>query len=53
MLDEDFRTRLEWQLSAALGKAQDKSLRGYFCDGILDPEWEEDYLPAHVRKPSS
>jgi hypothetical protein len=50
ILSRSFCEYLEWQISGALGNAQEKSLRRYWCDGVLDPEWEDDYLPVHVSK---
>lgn len=50
ILPRSFCEYLEWQISGALGIAQDKSLRRYWCDGVSDPEWEDDYLPVHVSK---
>ena len=39
---------LEQQLNMAFAHAANRSLRGYWCDGILGPEGESGYLPAHV-----
>ncbi|UOQ52496.1 hypothetical protein [Hymenobacter cellulosivorans] len=46
MIDQDFLKHLEWQLSEALLV----TIKGYWCDGILGPEWAEDYRPEHVAK---
>jgi hypothetical protein len=45
-----FYQHLEWQLSGALRLVPDRSLHRYWCDGILDPEWAEDYQPEYVRR---
>jgi hypothetical protein len=45
-----FCEQLEWQLSAALSRSPTRSRRRYWCDGILAPEWAEDYQPEYVRR---
>ncbi|GAB3839948.1 hypothetical protein [Hymenobacter jeollabukensis] len=45
-----FYEHLEWQLSAVLSRSPNRSRRRYWCDGILDPEWAEDYQPEYVRR---
>ena len=50
MLSEQVYAALEQRISFAFSNAPNKSLRGYYCDGILAPEWAEDWRPAHVRQ---
>jgi hypothetical protein len=49
MLIRPILEHLEHQISTTLSRSSDKSLRRYCCDGILEPEWPEDYQPEHVR----
>ncbi|MBO0360172.1 hypothetical protein J0X19_19580 [Hymenobacter sp. BT186] len=49
-LPRNFCEHLEWRLSGALSYARDKSLRRYWCDGILDPELDADNWPVLVRQ---
>ncbi|KAA9327089.1 hypothetical protein F0P96_17775 [Hymenobacter busanensis] len=48
-LTRAFYEHLEHAISAALRHSRDKSLRRYWCDGILEPEWPKDYQPESVR----
>jgi hypothetical protein len=48
MLNQEFRNLLEYRLTAALAESTTPELRRYWCDGVLEPEWEADYLPEHV-----
>ncbi|OUJ67990.1 hypothetical protein [Hymenobacter crusticola] len=50
MVTQAFLEQLEWGLSAALLQPTTTELRGYWCDGILGPEWEADYALASVAQ---
>ena len=48
MLNQEFRDLLEYRFTTALAESTNPDLRRYWCDGVLEPEWEADYLPEHV-----
>ncbi|TGE10276.1 hypothetical protein [Hymenobacter fodinae] len=50
MLSKGFFTLLEYKLTEALAESEDEDLRRCWCDGVLDAEWAEEYLPHYVRK---
>ncbi|WP_324674580.1 hypothetical protein [Hymenobacter sp. GOD-10R] len=50
MITEAFLEQLEWALSASLLQAAKPDLRGCWCDGVLGPEWEADYLLDSVAQ---
>jgi hypothetical protein len=50
MLTQDFFTLLEYRLTEALADSEEKELRQYWCDGVLEAEWAEDFLPHYVAK---
>ncbi|TGD79032.1 hypothetical protein EU557_18865 [Hymenobacter wooponensis] len=50
MLTQEFFTLLEYTFTHALAESDNEELRRYWCDGVLYPEWEEEYLPQHVTK---
>ena len=41
---------LEYRLTKTLAESAEPELRRYWCDGVLEPEWSEDYRPEYVRK---
>lgn len=50
MLNQEFRDLLEYQLTKALAESSVPELRRFWCDGVLEPEWAEEYQPAHVAQ---
>ena len=51
MLTEEFCDYLEWQLGDLLEKLSktDERLKGFWCDGILLPESENDYAKKAIN----
>ena len=50
MFDEKFCLQLEYAISGALPKSHDIDWRRCWCDGVLLPDNEEDYLPEQILK---
>lgn len=50
MFSQDFLQLLEYQLTKALAESTDPDLQRYWCDGVLEPEWADDYQPAAVAR---
>jgi hypothetical protein len=50
MVTQQFREVLEYRLTDALANSREQALQRYWCDGVLDPEWAEDYQPEYVAK---
>ena len=50
MFDEEFCGRLEYAISGALPKSIDIDWRRCWCDGILLPDNQTDYLPEEILK---
>lgn len=50
MMSQAFFEQLEWALSDTLLQSARPELRSYWCDGVLGPEWESDYLPVYVAQ---
>jgi hypothetical protein len=50
MLTQKFRDLLEYRLTKALADSERPELQRYWCDGVLEPEWAEDYRPEYVVK---
>lgn len=50
MFDGKFCLQLEYVISGAMTKSVDIDWRRYWCDGVLLPDNEEDYLPEKILK---
>jgi hypothetical protein len=50
MLSQEFREVLEYRLTDALANSREQALQRYWCDGVLEPEWAEEYRPDYVAK---
>lgn len=50
MFSRDFLELLEYRLTKALAESTDPDLRQYWCDGVLEPEWADEYNPSHVAR---
>lgn len=50
MFSQEFRELLEYRLTKALAESSDPELQRYWCDGVLDPEWADEYQPTHVAR---
>jgi hypothetical protein len=50
MFDEEFCGRLEYAISASLSRSVDIDTRRCWCDGILLPDNERDYLPEQILR---
>lgn len=50
MFDEKFCLQLEYAISGALPKSLNIDWRRCWCDGVLLPDNEEDYLPEQILK---
>ena len=50
MFTREFLDLLEFRLTKALAESTDPALRQYWCDGVLGPEWADEYQPSHVAK---
>lgn len=49
MLDQNFCEFLENKITKALGNSGDKRLKGFWCDGIVLPDSENDYSKKVVN----
>jgi hypothetical protein len=49
MINKAFCELLEYKITAALQKSPDDSLKGYWCDGILLPTFENEYSQKYVN----
>lgn len=47
---QEFCELLEYRLTRALAESPVQALQRYWCDGVLEPEWAEDYQPAQVAR---
>jgi hypothetical protein len=50
MFSRDFLELLEYRLTKALAESADPDLRQYWCDGVLELEWADEYQPSHVAR---
>lgn len=50
MFTQEFCEVLEYRLTDALAKSSEPALQRYWCDGVLEPEWVEEYRPEYVAK---
>jgi hypothetical protein len=50
MFTQEFREVLEYRLTDALAKSSEQALQRYWCDGVLEAEWAEEYRPEYVAK---
>jgi hypothetical protein len=50
MVTQEFCEVLEYRLTKALANSREPALQRYWCDGVLAPEWAEDYHPDYVAK---
>lgn len=50
MFSQEFRELLEYRLTKALAESTNPELQRYWCDGVLDPEWADEYEPSHVAR---
>jgi hypothetical protein len=50
VLTREFFELLEYRLTKALAESADPELRRYWCDGVLESEWTEEYQPEYVAK---
>jgi hypothetical protein len=50
MFTQEFREVLEYRLTDALAKSSEQALQRYWCDGVLEPEWADEYRPEYVAK---
>jgi hypothetical protein len=50
MFSQEFRELLEYRLTNALAESTDPELQRYWCDGVLDPEWADEYEPSYVAR---
>ncbi|MFI5131053.1 MAG: hypothetical protein ACHQFX_13720 [Chitinophagales bacterium] len=49
MLDDDFCNFLEYQLTSAFENSDDKTLRGFWCDGIVLPSNENEFSKKSIN----
>ncbi|MDI3320785.1 hypothetical protein [Pinibacter soli] len=49
MLDNKFCWFLELEISNALASSKDDNLKGFWCDGVLLPTFENDYSKKFVN----
>jgi hypothetical protein len=50
MFTQDFLQLLEYQLTKVLAESGKPELQRYWCDGVLEPEWVEEYQSVYVAK---
>jgi hypothetical protein len=50
MFSQEFREVLEYRLTDALANSSEQALQRYWCDGVLEPEWAEEYRLEYVAK---
>jgi hypothetical protein len=50
MFTQEFCEVLEYRLTDALANSSEQALQRYWCDGVLEPEWAEEYRPEYVAK---
>jgi hypothetical protein len=50
MFTQEFCEVLEYRLTDALANSSEQALQRYWCDGVLEPEWAEEYLSEYVAK---
>jgi hypothetical protein len=48
MFSQEFREVLEYRLTDALANSSEQALQRYWCDGVLEPEWAEEYRLEYV-----
>ncbi len=49
MLDQNFLTFLEYEISKVFDNTPDEEFRGFWCDGLLLSEPEQDYSIKYVN----
>ncbi len=49
MLDQNFCEFLEYEITKALSNSEDERIKGFWCDGVLLPDSENEYSKKSVN----